>query len=421
MLRKFIFSLFFLCLLFSFAACGDDDDDNDDADDDPEDGDFSLDDDDSEDDDDTIDDDDPTPPEGWRLELVDGDYAAGYTNVIALTSTDSPVIYYAGEAGLGDDYLTRLAVKNAASWQRETISRTDYVRQPAVIVDANDHFHVAFSYWEGYTKILEYRHNVNGDWTSAIVAEGDEHFNFFSMALDSAANAHFVYEGDDYNLYYGSPSASGWDFSLFARGVKPAVAVDGNDIVHIVYNVPLDIDYPDDPPETAGKIYHLHNADGEWTQEIVDELADDMPSHDPTDVFRLIVKVDDDDRLHLAYIIKYEKDYAEEEYSYWTKYATTDDEGEWICNYLSNDKFFMAGMGLDADATPFVLAADQIASTFSLFVLDGWNWQETPLELERSAADLAIDAQGYAHVSYATTYHPDTASIHLYYLTNRPE
>ncbi len=421
MTRKFFFSLFFLCLLFSFANCkGDDDDSADDSDDDNDDNDDN---DDSSDDDD----DDLTLPEGWRMELVDDGDETGYDNQIALISNNNQIIYYGRMEDLPDIISLRLAIKEGENWNVDSLPFTKTGGSLPLLIDRDDHLHLSLMRFgeEVHHNILEYGNDCDGELQFETILQAEMR-TVFTMAIDSANIPHFFVEGYGDLIYYLCWNGAAWDFSLFGYGTTPSMAIDNNDYLHVAFYVPYDFNDIDDDidEEQQGKVIHYFNTEGDWSWETIDYIIDNEPidSLDPDSVLDLYTKVDPTGAMHVGYQVKFVDDHEESQDSIYKIMYATKADGQWKRSTVHVNGW-LRSFTIDDQSRPHFLVYDwNEEGLVWLTREDGESsWTSTWLGLEPCHTGLAIDADGYAHISYSPTYNEDKETIHLYYLTNRPE
>ena len=417
-MNKYIF-LILLLFFLTFISCGgdDDDDNNDNGSHDDDDNDDSSDD----------DDDDLTPPDGWRMELVDDGVEAGYKNAIVLTSINIPVIYYRQDDYANDVQRLQLAAKNGEKWGIETLPFTDTGGRLPLVVDRDDHLHLSLMRYgeEVHYNILEYGNDRDGELQFETILQ-DEMRTVFTMAIDSTNIPHFFVEGYGDVIYYLNWNGSVWKLNLFGHGTTPSMAIDDNDYLHVAYYVPYDFNDIDDDidEEQQGKVIHYFNTEGDWSWETIDYIIDNeaIDGLDPDSVWDLYTKVDPAGAMHVGYQVEFVDDHSDpQETIYKIMYATNTD-GQWKRSTV-HENAWLRSFTIDEQSRPHFLVYDwDEEGLVWLTREDGESsWTSTWLGLEPCHTGLAIDADGYAHISYSPAYSGDKETIHLYYLTNRPE
>jgi len=399
--RLFFCSLLMVALFF--VACGDDDDDDNDSENES----FS-------------------PPEGWRMELVDeADQRYYIENKIALRAADEPVILYYNKNTKKDrffPYHLELASRRS-SWRSETLLHEECDGDTSLVIDANDVIHFVRGLHDSNSPypsdyILYYGNNSEGDFRYEELPPiaSDGWLWNFSMALDSQATPHIIIGTPDEILIYDW-TKSGWQ-TLFPVDTEEAfISIDGNDNMHFAFYVSGDFDDDDEGTseeiDKRGKLFHVHNAKGEWEWEQLEDLRfASIGTYQATSIWDVIIDSDADGNTHLVYTISY--DGGHDLSKIVSKYATNK-SGEWKTKEFPDKGF--SSFVLDHDANPNILIYDEDRN-FHLLHFDGDEWSDTPMGIPFGISFIAIDSDNYVHLSYANAY---LETNFLYYLTNRPE
>ncbi len=421
MLHRFIL-LTILALLFSFAACNGDDDDNDDSDDDNNNEDDN--DDDSSDDDDN---DDLTPPEGWRMELVDDNHAGRHNNLLFSPSFEPVIVYYRDN---NYDTIPAVAEKNGAAWNIEQLDATEANWDLHFTMDSTGYGHVAFYAFspETINYDLLYATNKSGAWEIQRVEEDlTTLFEGCGLALNAADEPFFVYEnrgfvGNEYleSVFLAAWNGDGWDSERIATGAEPTMAIDKNDVIHVVYRTPCDVDLP---TADCGKLMYAVKTADEWQFETIDELDENNadPGFTPYEFSDLLLELDENGFAHLVYRVHFWDDPEEQNhYIFQTKYASNVG-GTWESS-LVRDRSYLLNAALDPAGKPHILLSDTTESEWRVwrYAKSESTWESECLNLPSNPVDLFIDADGFFHLSYAELTDMGDGDS-LYYLTNRPQ
>jgi len=159
---------------------------------------------------------------GWHTETVDAVDPLWYTS-IAVDSNGYPHIsYYAS----GPDDL-KYAYKDVGGWHIETIdSAGDVGRFSALVLDENDHAHIAYQKETG-GDALRYACNSSGSWDITILASGGgSGYGRSGIVLDGSGYPHIAAPGG-WTLAWFYKDALGWhtDNSLASYYVNAGTSI----------------------------------------------------------------------------------------------------------------------------------------------------------------------------------------------------
>ncbi len=430
-----------LILATLLSACGDDDDADDDAgddDDDTADDDTTDDDSDDDDADDDLDDDTEDPVlAGWRVDTVasvamytpwyhtslalDGDslpaiaylekssnetaaiqlvVSTGGWNVEPLFAghhpQDAPSIEFDGTGGLivaftdlaptiDDDQEERsliVAARNGGEWVLETVAASNeycsFGSSPTLAVDAEGYQHAGFQdCWidsEQTVMAVAYATNATGDWKTESMNQGSPeegyHASHLSLAVDGDGAAHLCYgsggiEGNQ-TVSYLTNRGDSWTTESVETGLAAqwcTIAVSPNDeprIALFVHEPDWEEPYDDNPLSLA----FATGGTEAWSLEVVDPRVS-MSGRVGT-VSDSYLVLDGTGAAHIAY------------------------------------------PGIDAAGSDVLKYATNATGAWARGIVD-------PAAGTGSGASIALDADGYVHISYY-----DEAG-YLKYATNRPE
>lgn len=202
-------------------------------------------------------------------------------SIIAIDSSNNVHIIYTNSGG-NTSYLTN----SSGAWLSSSIANGSC---GAMILDSNSKIHIACA--------GVYITNSSGSWTTDTI---DGFSSETSIAVDSKGKVHIVYRSvtSDVQYYYQyavkyATNVSGtWEYtSIYSnRGIFPAIAIDSNDKVHIIYW------------DSQANLVYATNTSGSWTNITIDSLssfsyvsAASAPS----------IAIDSRNNIHIAYGGKY--------------------------------------------------------------------------------------------------------------------
>lgn len=197
---------------------------------------------------------------------------------LALGTADAVhVSYFAGSL--------RHAVLTGGLWAAETAA-TDGWCAAALALDGSDHAHIAY-FASSPSPRLRYATNASGAWVGADVAAADAGCSVgdtVSLVIDDTGTAHVAFAGPApaYGLQYATNRGGRWTSSMLEAGyfLSVAIAVDGNDKVHLVYS------------NNAGELKYASDATGAWSSEVLEDEGG--PNH-------ASLALDSAGRTHVSY------------------------------------------------------------------------------------------------------------------------
>lgn len=262
---------------------------------------------------------------GWTTEVVDPAAVTGLCTSLALDSSGNPHIAYVNYTGRSIGH----ASKSGASW---TISyfdtEEDHDFYPSLAIDSLDRAHIA--YWDGEyeTNDLSYATQDSSGWAVTTVDTQGHVGRAPSIAVDSLGHPHIAYYDEtNSTLKYATFDGAQWIVSTLesvetvAFNFKTALAIDSQDRIHVVYSA-----YHLVGTDWCGRLrYAMHDGDG-WHFSTIQQAA-------PTRDFRLpSISIDDNDDVHVAYLLYYNV----EAYSPEVWYAWLDSTG-WHFEFVAYD------------------------------------------------------------------------------------
>lgn len=311
---------------------------------------------------------------GWHHEGVstDGDGAEAIS--LALNQDGSPSMSYRTIAG---DYL-RYTYPGTFDWEYEMVGDSDW-GNTSLAVNGDGYAHISYL----LNNRLQYAYQDASGWHTETVpgpgtgSEGGES----SLALDLNGWPHISYEwASSYVLQevkHAYRDAAGWHTEVVTAGdygEYTSLAVDGNGYGHITYR-----DY-----DTADLKYAYQDASG-WHVEVADEGGRAGASAS--------LVVDADDRVHVSYLDHYDLGYARQLVSGW-QFESVD----------SNVEAFDISLALDQTGVPHIAYCDHRTLDLKFAYLDVSGWHtETVSTSPGHGISLAVNGDGYAHMSYCVT------------------
>ena len=150
--------------------------------------------------------------------------------------------------------------KKTTSWQAPELVAS-YAETPAIAVDSNNNVHVVYGPYEyspGYMgggNGVRWREKTSAGWQAEEqVSESTSWVNCAAIAIDGNDNVHVVFNNAPrstyYDLHYRERTSSGWGTEVQINtendnlgGTQPSIAVDSMNNVHIVWSYPTDGGY----------------------------------------------------------------------------------------------------------------------------------------------------------------------------------
>jgi len=154
-------------------------------------------------------------------------------------------------------------------------------QQTTCAVDGRNRVHAAGGYGSG----IKYRMRDGDGWGQLMTVDRDGNARHASLALDSGNTAHMAWTADGYGegwrIYYSCRAGKGWTERRLISAPhenpandqyhNPSLAVDGKDIVHVVF----------DGAEPGGKkyLYYVRKEKGVWSAQKKITSAENMVRH----------------------------------------------------------------------------------------------------------------------------------------------
>ena len=361
----------------------------------------------------------------WMVETVDDTWRVGKYTSLALDSNGNPHISYTNHSDARD---LKYARWNGSKWLIETVdgANSDVGKHNALALDSNNRPHIVYGYvretdsWEHVSP--RYAHWNGSAWQISDV-DADAHmdtsdsYSPTSIAVDSTGTPHISYyqrawwDGSSwYNLYdlkYATWDGTAWQTTTVHEttdsvanseiaGRYNSIVVDSEDNPHIAYDYYWYRGYP--YYQYKWELRHATHDGTSWSHEGVDQSTStyDRPGRVPS------IAMDADDNIHISYYSDYD-DYALRYAFYngssWTiSVASPDYTGS-----VDDASVRCSSIALDGSGHPHFLYRDSAyAQRIVAATWDGeWMWDT--VDRSGSAAhrnDIALDNQGYTHVSY---------------------
>jgi hypothetical protein len=353
----------------------------------------------------------------WRYETVDDDGPTGRNPSLALDAAGRPHIVYS--AGSWPDRVLKYAWYDGSAWHVVLLEHTSSTRA-AIAVDPLGRPHVAY----GNDDALCYLHFDGTTWHATTVEEISS--SDASLALDGAGFPHIIYlahpGGQSYALRYACPDGTGWHVETLVTsydGLESDLAVDSLDQPHVAYCDDSDAeliymasdgtswysetvatDWSADPSlalDTTGRphivfwssgLNYAVRDGGTWNSESLG-----IPGYWAT------LAVDGNDHAHVAF-----------PYSAYLHYVHNDGPSwqEEIVDQAAHAEPY-SSLAFDGQGTPYVSFFIHVQASPQYWQLkvahyDGTAWQSEVVTTGREGAEnsLALDANGYPHISYAS-------------------
>jgi len=302
------------------------------------------------------------------------------------------------------------------SWQVSTVSNdVRYYPFATMAFDTNSVPHVA--YRDNVTRRIYHAWQSGGTWNAEKIGPSAGTFST-STALSSDGNMAASYSDGIYfgNMMFARKTGDSWTNTIVARGTMgdagefSSLAFDRQDVPHIAYN----------DGQILASLYYatLNPASGQWEVSPID----DDGAYTGDAGYSPSLKIDAQGHPHVAYI---------SDDPWGLRYATSQDNVNWTVtnlDELDRMNFFArtytgVSLALDSQGYPHISYYNQTTtdSTPSLLQYQSWNgtaWnRETVTVLSRRdfTTSLAIDAQDVPHIAYC-----DVSGKSLNYATRSP-
>jgi hypothetical protein len=299
----------------------------------------------------------------WHREMADFRQAAGRFSSIAVAQDNEPQIGYSS-GGL------RFAHRSSSGWQIETVGGS--AGYSSLVIDSIGYRHM--SYWDDRNNDLMYAYEDNSGWHRETVDCEGSVGRFTSLALADIGDPHISYlDEDSLGLNYAYRDSEGWHINAIESdvGAYSSLVLDQNGNPHVSYydgNTPTRLKYAF-LSESGWQIETVLSYGGAYGSMVLD--ADGYPEISC--------------RYHSGHL-----GFASKGPAGWT--VETIDEVECL------------GTSLFLDTYDFPHIAYVVPNHVKYAYNDGFGWHiETVIEGTADPAEqvsLAIDSNGYAHISY---------------------
>jgi hypothetical protein len=190
----------------------------------------------------------------------------------------------------GNDSIKYLK-KQSGPWQVYTLAftcvpSTNYNCRPSAAMGPDGSLHILYRVTGGTYGWPVYTNNISGSFTDCdtLTKVGSQSTYNYGIAVDNLNHAHIVcgmYTGA-YNVTYYYPDHPDSQLVIASDAVKPSVAVDRNNVVHIAYAW----------PSANPRIYYTNNSSGSFSAGV---LVSDSVGTEPS------ICVDSDGFAHIAF------------------------------------------------------------------------------------------------------------------------
>ncbi len=168
----------------------------------------------------------------WNIESLTGtgEYVEANTT-IGIDSNNYPHIIYNNTGGLNHRW------QDASGWNYELVS-SGSCESPHLVIDSNDNIHVIFS--RAATDEMTYAVKNTG-WSFEVVetTTGFYESSDIDMVLDSNGYAHVVYRAGEHDLRYASNNGSGWNVENIHTDALgyPSIDIDSAGGLHVSFSI----------------------------------------------------------------------------------------------------------------------------------------------------------------------------------------
>ena len=350
--------------------------------------------------------------EVWMIETVD--YSPGVGEEASIAIDPSGDIYIAYYDGIND--ALKCAFNEGEGWFVETVD-TEGGHYPSVAVEECGIPHIAYR-----ADDLNYAVRIPDGWEIQVVETDIAPGGFTSLALDAAANAHIShYDLSNDELMYTYHSPSGWstevvDNSSYDTGWYSSIFVDADGLPHISYYDRGDRTVAYAVRTESGWQIHDLGERGNWTSLVLDDTGTPhvvfcgtseivYSFHDgSTWMFEEI----DASAYHASIaldhtgnpVISYEE-FSSFEDRKELRYAFKN-QGIWEVEIVTSagDVGTYSALEIDAMDQLHVCYVNSINGHIRYALSSDRGWAIAEPDLKGVDLDLAIDEDGYPHISY---------------------
>ncbi len=333
---------------------------------------------------------------GWHSVTADRTSNSGKFASLALDGEGDPHISYFDSANRD----LRYAHYDGHCWRTETVDSSGEVGMyTSIDVDSAGHPHI--SYCSGYYAFTWNCSEVKYAWHDGIAWQvetvdtglSSESGGHTSMALDAEGTPHISYF-DHWNgtVKYASKDATGWRTEVlptgfeYFRGTSTSLAVDANGYPHIGFRIA----YP------AYNVMYAHLDATGWHVEVVDADVETWQDY-------ISLALDEIGQPRISY-----------GGSAGLNYARRNDAG-WHTELVDAVAGLFNSLAMDGDGYPHISHYDSLLSDgngsgdLKYSYLDAEGWHTETVDTGRIVGEhtsLALDEDGYPHISYSANYYP---------------
>ena len=326
----------------------------------------------------------------WEIETVDFSGDVGwYSDITVSDSGEVFISYYDNK----DKHLNLATLKDDR-WDLEIVDPQENTgKYGSIDADSSGNPHI--SYYDEENQDLKYAKYSNNEWNIETVDfQGDVGLDT-SIVVDSKDNPHIsYYDYTNGNLKYATKQQSSWTIKTIHEtddiGQGTSIAVDSFDNLHISYT-----------DKTGSKLYYAKSTEGQWQTEIAD--ANCKVSGKTT------IATDMDSLPHIGY-------YDLSDHEKWKLKHCYKNQDEWLIETIDPNlrKFYNewgASITIDQQNNVHVgyYAWDTWNLNYAYKTCGIWYVETVDSEgLVGAYASIALDNQGYPHISYK-----DNSNIYL--------
>jgi hypothetical protein len=322
------------------------------------------------------------------LSKADGTKITNVSSPYAHTGlTDDVTYYYLVTAeNSGFESAASAVVWGTVGWTTEPVASTTSAtlqRDASIAVDTagNPHLHYSFDEHVGASSLQynDYASRAAGVWTTVHV--DNPKAVYAGVALDQGDAAHLIYL-DFAGLTHAIYASGAWTAEVvdLAAWCDASLAIDSAGHAHVAYAAST---------TTSSELRYATNASGSWVTSAVGTYASggcDLAGR------RVSIAVDPGGSAHIAYA----GDYPD----YGVKYAAKQG-GAWVVSTIDPGYVQQLSAAADANGKVHVAFADNAGRLRYANNLQGaWNVSDIESQGSPMYPSLALDAAGYAHVSY---------------------
>ena len=335
----------------------------------------------------------------WAETTMDFSDQAGRWNAVAVDSNGHIHVVQIKD----ESYQIRHSVNDGTGWNTVAINTcgATYCWDIHMVIDANDHLHLAYTTYTQWDETLVYMHYDGTSWTDTLVSS-NARFGAVGIAVDSNNYPHISYAADGQycgdGLRLASYDGSSWSYTNIDqgsnRGCDSAIVIDESDHMYIAYQ-----------DRSSSKLKIATDKSGSWDSYLVDTGTS------PSNLYpgyMTSMAMDQQGQFHIAH---------QDNKEYDLRYSTGAPNSQWTTTIV--DATGHTGrdpsIAIDAADQPHIVYHTWSAQNLKYATIDQvtGNWTATTMANSGEVGEgnsIFIDESGVMHVPF----NDDTSDVLKY-------